>query len=185
LDIRPELCLDGTSSTHLPASAVNLTREEKKELCDFLRSVKVPSGYSSNIRKLVHAKEQKFLPMKAHDCDVMLTTMLAVAIRNILPEKVRRAIMSLCFFFNAISQKVIDETTLDDLEKNFFHTICLLEAYFPPSFFDVSVHLMVHLVREIRYLGPMFLRHMYPYERFMSTLNKYTMSRVHPEGSMV
>ena len=82
--------------------------------------------------------------------------------------------MSLSFCFNAISQKVIDETTLDDLEKNFFHTICLLEAYFPPSFFDVSVHLMVHLVREIRYLGPMFLHHMYPYERFMSTLNKYT-----------
>ena len=26
---------------------------------------------------------------------------------------------------------------------------------------------------------------MYPYERFMSTLNKYTKSRVHPEGSMV
>ena len=56
-DIRPELCLDATSSTHLPASTVNLTREEKKELCDFLRSVKVPSRYSSNIRKLVHAKE--------------------------------------------------------------------------------------------------------------------------------
>ena len=88
LDIRPELCLDGTSSTHLPASAVNLTREEKKELCDFLRSVKVHSSYSSNIRKLVRAKEQKFLPMKAHDCNVILTTMLAVAIRNILPEKV-------------------------------------------------------------------------------------------------
>ena len=56
LDIRPDLCLDATSSTHLPASAINLTREEK-ELCDFLRSVNVPSGYSSNIRKLVHAKE--------------------------------------------------------------------------------------------------------------------------------
>jgi hypothetical protein len=36
-------------------------------LCDFLRTVKVPSGYSSNIWKLVHAKERKFLPMKAHD----------------------------------------------------------------------------------------------------------------------
>ena len=77
-DIRPELWLDSTSSTHLPAYAINLTREEKKELCDFLRSVKVPSRYSSNIRKLVHAKEQKFLPMKAHDCDVMLTTMLGL-----------------------------------------------------------------------------------------------------------
>ena len=87
LDIRPELCLDATSSTHLPASAMNLTREEKKELCDFLCSVKVPSGYSSNIRKLVHAKEQKFLPMKAHDCDVMLTTMLGLLSRTYCRKK--------------------------------------------------------------------------------------------------
>ena len=94
-------------------------------------------------------------------------------------------IMSLCFFFNTISQKVIDEESLDELNKRLFETIVLLEAYFPPSFFDVSVHLMAHLITEIRYLGPVFLHHMYPYERFMSTLNKYTMNRVHPQGSMV
>jgi len=94
------------------------------------------------------------------------------------------AIMSLCFFFNAISQKVLDECSLDDLEKNMCETMCLLEAYFPLTFFDISVHLIVHLVKEIRYLGPMFLHHMYPYERFMSTLNRYAKSRVHPEGSM-
>jgi len=40
------------------------------------------------------------------------------------------------------------------------------------------------LVKEIRYLGPMFLHHMYLYERFMSTLNRYAKSQVHPEGSM-
>jgi len=80
---------------------------------------------------------------------------------------------------------VIDDESLDKLEKRLFETIVLLEAYFPPSFFDVSVHLIVHLIKEIRYLAPVFLHHMYPYERFMSTLNKYTKSRVHPEGSMV
>jgi hypothetical protein len=87
--------------------------------------------------------------MKAHDCDIMLTSMLAVGIRNILPEKVRMTIMSLCFFFNAISQKVIDEESLDELEKRLFETIVLLEAYFPPSFFDPSVHLMAHLITDI------------------------------------
>ena len=86
LDIRPVLHPEGPSA-QLPLSAINLTREEKQELCDFFRSVKVPSGYSADIRKLVAAKENKMLPMKAHDCDVMLTTMLAVGIRNILPEK--------------------------------------------------------------------------------------------------
>ena len=68
--------------------------------------------------------------MKAHDCDIMLTSMLAVGIGNILPEKVRMAIMSLCFFFNAISQKVIDEESLDELDNALFKTIVLLEAYF-------------------------------------------------------
>ena len=141
--IRPELRRDGTGG-QLPASVITLTVKEKKELCDFLRSVKVPSSYSSNNRKLVHAKEQKFLPMKAHDCDVMLTSMLPIAIRNILPKKVRMTIMSLCFFFNTISQKVIDEESLDELEKRLFETIVLLEAFVPPSFFDVSVHLIAH-----------------------------------------
>jgi len=125
------------------------------------------------------------LPMKPRDCDVMLTTMLVVGIRNILPEKTERAIMGLCFFFNAISQKVIKEELLADLEDNIYVVISQLEAYFPPTFFDISIHLIIHLVKEIRYLGPIFLHHMYPYERFMSTLNKYAKSRVHPEGSMV
>jgi hypothetical protein len=93
--------------------------------------------------------------------------------------------MSLCFFFNAIPHKVLDERSLDNLEKKLVETMCLLEAYFPSAFFDVSVHLIAHLVKEIKYLGPMFLHHMYPYERFMNTLNRYTKSRVHPEGSMV
>jgi len=90
------------------------------------------------------------------------------------------AIMSLCSFFHAISQKVIDEQSLEDLEKNMCEMMCVLEAYFPPTFFDISIHLIVHLVKEIRYLGPMFLHHMYPYERFMSTLNRYAKSQVHP-----
>ena len=90
--------------------------------------------------------------MKAHDCDVMLTMMFAVSIWNILLEKTQMTIMSLCSFFNAISQKVIDERSLEDLEKNMIEVMCLLEAYFPPTFFDISIHLIVHLVEELRYL---------------------------------
>lgn len=90
LDIRLELRPDGDGS--LATSAINLSNEEKKELHDFFCGVKVPSGYSSNIRRLVSVKEQKMLPMKANDCDMLLTTMLVVGIRNILPEKPRMAI---------------------------------------------------------------------------------------------
>ena len=52
--------------------------------------------------------------------------------------------------------------------------VFLRHINFTPSFFDISVHLIAHLVKEIRYLDPVYLHHMYPYEKFMSTLNKYT-----------
>jgi hypothetical protein len=55
----------------------------------------------------------------------------------------------LCLFFNAIEQKVIDEEKLLDLERRHFKTLCLLQATFPPSFFDLMLHLTPHLAREI------------------------------------
>lgn len=87
--------------------------------------------------------------MKSHDCHVMLIEKLYIAIRNILPVNARESIMSLHFFFNATAQKVIDPTTLDALERNVVKTLCHLEMYFPPSFYDIMVHVIVHLVKEI------------------------------------
>ena len=103
--------------------------------------------------------------------------MLPVAIRNILPPDVRETIMNLCFFFNKISQKTMDVFELDDLELAASETVCQLEMYFPPSFFDIMVHLIVHIVYEIKMCGPVFLRSMYPFERFMGILKHYVRNR--------
>jgi len=56
---------------------------------------------------------------------------------------------------------------------------------FPPSFFDIMVHLVAHLVPQIEALGPMYFHEMWMYERFMSTLSDYMSNRAHPEGSMI
>jgi hypothetical protein len=74
-----------------------------------------------------------------------MTALLPVAHRGIKTELVRDAVTSLCLFFNAIEQNVIDEEELLDLERRHFETICLLEATFPPSFFDLMLHLTAHL----------------------------------------
>ncbi|XP_074323274.1 uncharacterized protein LOC141660210 [Apium graveolens] len=52
----------------------------------------------------------------------------------------------------------------------------------PPSLFDVMIHLSVHLVREVELCGPIFLRWMYPFERYMKTFKGYVRNRAHPEG---
>ncbi|KAE8701949.1 hypothetical protein F3Y22_tig00110503pilonHSYRG00256 [Hibiscus syriacus] len=58
----------------------------------------------------------------------------------------------------------------------------IIEKYFPPSFFDVMIHLMVHLVREVRLCGPVHFRWMYPFERYMKTLKGYVRNHHRPEG---
>jgi hypothetical protein len=65
--------------------------------------------------------------------------------------------MNFWFFFNAIGQKVLCEETLESLEKRHYETLCFLEMYFPPAFFDINVHFTTHLIKEIKLLGHMFL----------------------------
>src|SRR6266540_7324030 len=158
---------------YLPVASYNLTIDEKKAICKCLRGVGVPTGYSSNIKNLVSMKALKLIGMKSHDCHVMMTQMLPIAIRNILPLNVRETIMNLSFFFNKISQKTMDVLELDELELTAVETVCQLEMYFPPSFFDIMVHLIVHIVYEIKMCGLVFLQSMYPFERFMGILKHY------------
>jgi len=107
---------------------------------------------------------------------------LAVAIRSILPKKVRYAITRFCIFFQSIGSKVIDPDEADSLQDLVVTCLCQFEMYFPPSFFTIMVHLTVHLVREILYLGPVFLRYQYPFERLMKVYKDYTSNRYRPEG---
>ena len=51
--------------------------------------------------------EKKFQNLKSHDCHVIMMQLLPVALRGLLSENVRLAIVNLCAFHNAISQKVI------------------------------------------------------------------------------
>jgi hypothetical protein len=94
-------------------------------------------------------------------------------------------IMKLCSFFNAISQKVVDPMKLTKLQDYLILMMCNLETIFPPSFFDLMPHLLVHIVYEMKYLGHAFLHQMYPFERFITVLKKYVHNRSHPKGCMV
>ena len=102
--------------------------------------------------------------------------------RCVLPKHVKEAIIRYYFFFNSLCATVIDVTMLDELEKNIVETLCLLEKCFPPSFFDIMVHLTIHLVSEVRQCGPVYFQWMYPFERYMKTLKGYVRNHNCPEG---
>jgi len=133
----------------------------------------------------VQLKDLNLVILKSHDCHVLMQQLLAVAIRDILPKKVRHAITHMCFFFNAICSKVIDPLNLDEMENEATIILCQLKMYFPPSFFNIMVHLNVHMVREIKCCGPVYLRRMYSVERYMKILKGYTKNLHHFEASIV
>ena len=142
--------------TYLPPTCHTFSRKEKKIFCQSVRSVKVPQGYSSNISSLVSMQDLKLVGLKSHDCHVLMQHLLPVVIRVILPPFVRGILTRLCMFFNAICKKVINPRVLDDLENEAIRLLCQLEMYIPPSFFDIMVHLIVHLVRQMRLCGLVF-----------------------------
>ena len=66
-----------------------LTKEEKEIFFKCLRSIKVPSGYSSNVKGIINMVEKKFQKLKFHDCHVLMTQLLPVAPRGLLADNVR------------------------------------------------------------------------------------------------
>ena len=56
---------------------------------------------------------------------------------------------------------------LEHLENDIIVTLCKLERIFPPSFFDVMVHLPIHLASEAKVTGLVQDQWMYPIERFV------------------
>ena len=95
-------------------------------------------------------KELKLVGLKSHDCHMLMQQLLVVDIQDILPNKVRLAIIRLCFFFHAIYSKVVDPVKYDELENEAEIILCQLEMYFSPAFFDIMIHLIMDLVREIK-----------------------------------
>ena len=64
-----------------PASYA-LTKAEKEIFFECLLSIEVPSGFSSNIKGIINMAEKKFQNLKSHDCHVIMTQLLPIALRG-------------------------------------------------------------------------------------------------------
>src|ERR1041385_2438039 len=149
-----------TGIDHCPPSCFTMCEEEIKQFIHFLIGVKFPNGYAGKISRHLDEANQRFSGMKYHDCAVLMTQILPVAIRGIMDEHVRKTLFALCNFFDVISRKLICATQLKRLQEEIVLILCELEIYFPPAFFDIMVHLLIHVVEDIVQLGHAFLHNM-------------------------
>nr|KAJ0194071.1 hypothetical protein LSAT_V11C800415350 [Lactuca sativa] len=93
---------------------------------------------------------------------MLMLQFLPVAIRSIMPTSTRDAITIFCLIFKSICSKEIKVKVLDKLQEELCVTLCLLEKYFPPSFF----------LMDVKLCGPVCFRWIYPFERCMKQIPK-------------
>jgi hypothetical protein len=104
-ELRPELhpISRPNGKYFLLPTSYTLTTEEKKTFCQCLRGVRVSTGFSSNISKLVSMNDLSMYGYNSHDCHVMMMFFLAILIWAIKPVHVKVIITCLCYFFNTVS----------------------------------------------------------------------------------
>lgn len=78
---------------------------ERRAFCEFLKSMKFPDGYASNISRNVNVDEGTVSGLKSHDCHVLMQRLLPVGIRKDLKKSIYSPLVELSSFFNKYVQR--------------------------------------------------------------------------------
>ena len=141
-------------------------------------------GCAANISRYVHTKERKISGYKTHDAHFLLHYLLQFAVKKTLKPEVALPLIRFGAFLRGLWGKVIDLEDVKRQQQEIVEILCQFEMIFPPAFFDIMVHLTVHLCKEVEYGGPVHVRCMFPIERYLAKLKSYVRNRSKPEGSI-
>ncbi|GJV81014.1 reverse transcriptase domain-containing protein [Tanacetum coccineum] len=124
-----------------PQAAYSFTPKNRKKFCQFIKGVKLPDGFGSNFKHKVTDNDTNITGLKSHDCYIMM--------QRLLPY--------------GLQQYLLDESKVVDI-------LCNLKLIYPPAFFDIMIHLVIHLPLEALEGGPIRPWWMFPFERFIKKL---------------
>ena len=85
--------------TRLPPTTYTMSKFDKKMFCNRLFNLKLPYGYSFKISNCVDVEKYKLTGLKSHACHVLMQQLLPIAIRGLMEEGPRVAILRLSKFF--------------------------------------------------------------------------------------
>ncbi|GJZ54484.1 hypothetical protein Tco_0609369, partial [Tanacetum coccineum] len=138
-----------------PQAAYSFTPADRKKFCQFIKGVKLPDGFGSNFKH-----------------------------KQYFPPDVAKPLIELCLFFKQICSQTLMVDDMLKAQSKVIDILCNLELIYPPAFFDIMIHLVIHLPLEAIFGGPIRPRWMYPFERYMKKLKNYVRNKAKPEGSI-
>ncbi|XP_074377722.1 uncharacterized protein LOC141719247 [Apium graveolens] len=180
-DLHPVRC-DDNKHVKVRTASFDMTKKEKEIFCSVLMNAKLPHRFASNISRCIQMNERKISGYKSHDAHFILQFLFQFAVVKTLKPEVEIPLMRLGAFFRGICGKVIELEDVEKLPNEIIEILCELEMIFPSAFFDIMVHLPIHLCKEIEFGGPVHLRWMFGVESYLCKLKSYVRNRSKPEG---
>ncbi|XP_055960924.1 uncharacterized protein LOC126686940 [Mercurialis annua] len=138
---RPELAKDPVTG-RFPKAMYALDRDGKKSLLEWIKLIRFPDGYASNLSRCVDTIGLKMHGMKSHDCHIFMQRLLPIALRELLPKEVWEPLTELSIFFRELTSTSLTEIDLDRMR---------LEI---PKILSICIDMSCSLTEEcgIRYL---------------------------------
>ncbi|MCO5598255.1 hypothetical protein L7F22_052347 [Adiantum nelumboides] len=136
-----------------------LTAEEVQTINRRIQLIRTTTGYGASCQNMFTLDDKSLSCLKTHDWQNLV--------------KVRW-----------ITSKEIDKGLITQKKRECIELLCLMEKELPTSFFDIQVHLLIHLVDEIELADVVSARWMFWAKRFMGVLKGYVRQKARPEGSM-
>ncbi|GJY48120.1 hypothetical protein Tco_0438076 [Tanacetum coccineum] len=137
-----------------PQAAYSFTPGDIKKFCQFIKGVKLSDGFRSNFKHKVTDNDTNITGLKSHDYVV-------------------KPIFELCLFFKQNCSQTLMEDAMLKAQSMVVNILCNLELIYPLGFFDIMIHLVIHLPLDALEDDPICPRWMYPFERFMKKLKNH------------
>ena len=119
----------------------------KMKCCQVLKDAKLPSCLGTRFGSLVTIQPPTLHIKKTYEYHIFMQYLLPIMVQHAYPKlrELRRAILQVSLYFNIICSKILVREHVQAAKDMISEALCVLAHYFPTDFFDISVHLMVHL----------------------------------------
>jgi len=108
----------------------SLTTEESKLVYHWIKELRMPDGYSSNLARCVNVDKGRIHGMKSHDCHVFMEFLVPIVFSS-LPVHVLNPLIELSHFFKDLCSTTLRDHDLVRMEQNISIILCKLERISP------------------------------------------------------
>ena len=177
-----QLVRQGNTAMYFKPHAYVFSSAERVLFLNTMSSIQAPTLYNSSFTRHVDCK--KLSGLKSHEYQVLMQEILLACLRTSLHPRVQNVVIRMCTCFKRICAKEFTIAEMQELDAFVAETMALVEIWFPPAFFDIMTHLVVHLPRQLAIYRLVHSQWMYDTERYMGVLKSMCYNRSNSEASI-